>query len=60
MIDQVLDEFRDNPKSPITRQVLYDYMILCDLDKEKFLDHLEEDHIEFRRYIQSVLKRKKK
>lgn len=59
MMDQVLDEFRGMQKNPITRQVLYDYMILCDLDKEKFLDHLEEDHIEFRRYIQSVLKRKR-
>lgn len=59
LIQQVLDEFKDVPNCPINKHALYDYMMLCDLDKEKFLDHLEMDHVDFRRYIQRLLKNKK-
>lgn len=59
MIDQVLDEFREVPNNPVTRHKLYDYLIKCNLDKELFLDRLEADHIDFRRYVQQLLKGRK-
>lgn len=56
MIDQVLDEFRQLKDNPVTRQKLYDYLIMCNLQKETFLDRLEEDNIHFRKYLQQILR----
>ena len=49
MVRQVLEEFSNEPK--VTREVLFDYLKLCRLNKERFLDHLELDHEDFRKYL---------
>ena len=53
MIDQVLQDFKGEPR--INTEVLHDYLKLCRLNKERFLDHLELDHDDFRKYIHMVL-----
>lgn len=53
MVGQVLEEFRGDPR--VNREVLYDYLKLCRLNKERFLDHLELDHDDFRKYLFMVL-----
>lgn len=49
MVGQVMKEFANEPK--VTREVLFDYLKLCKLNKERFLDHLELDHEDFRKYL---------
>lgn len=53
MIDQVLQDFKGEPR--INAEVLHDYLKLCRLNKERYLDHLELDHDDFRKYIHMVL-----
>lgn len=49
MIEQTLVDFKTDPR--VSKEALYDYLKMCKLNKEKFLDHLEMDHEDFRRYI---------
>ena len=54
----MLDEFKDDPNTPVTHLKLYDYLIEKDLNVNLFLDHLEDDHPEFQKYINTLLKKK--
>jgi hypothetical protein len=49
MIEQTLQDFKTDPR--VNKEALYDYLKMCKLNVEKFLDHLEMDHEDFRRYI---------
>lgn len=49
MVGQVMKEFANEPR--VTKEVLFDYLKLCKLNKERFLDHLELDHEDFRKYL---------
>ena len=53
MVGQVMEDFKDEPR--ITKGVLNDYLKLCRLNKERFLDHLEMDHDDFKKYIHMIL-----
>lgn len=53
MVGQVMEEFRSD--SRVTREVILDYLKLCRLNKDRFLDHLEMDHDDFRKYLYMVI-----
>lgn len=53
MISQVLEEFKSDPR--INREVILDYLKICRLNKDRFLDHLEMDHDDFRKYLYMII-----
>lgn len=53
MMNQVLEEFKGD--SRVSKETLLDYLKLCRLNKERFLDHLEQDHDDFRKFMFMIL-----
>ena len=53
MIGQVLEDFKNDPR--ISYEMILDYLKICRLNKDRFLDHLEMDHDDFRKYLYMVL-----
>lgn len=53
MVEQVLEDFKSDIR--VGSQLILDYLKICRLNKDRFLDHLEMDHDDFRKYMCMVL-----